>query len=179
MIVELTDACAELLTYQKYGSKAPLEGVFHMPLKKHAALEGWFMEHLRLSNGLVEGLPVDFQVKQISISRAVPHRINAFHIHPKRRQDEIWCVVEGVLKVWLADLRKDSPTCGEKRSHLLTAESPSLLYIPSGVAHGYKAGHEGALLLYVMNDQFDVQDPNEGRLPWDYLGKELWEADRG
>jgi dTDP-4-dehydrorhamnose 3,5-epimerase len=30
-----------------------------------------------------------------------------------------------------------------------------------------------------MNSQFDVQDPNEGRLAWDFFGAELWEDDRG
>jgi dTDP-4-dehydrorhamnose 3,5-epimerase len=30
-----------------------------------------------------------------------------------------------------------------------------------------------------MNGQFDPADPNEGRLPWDHFGAELWEPDRG
>jgi dTDP-4-dehydrorhamnose 3,5-epimerase len=54
-----------------------------------------------------------------------------------------------------------------------------MLHIPSGVAHGYQAGTEGALLVYAMNSQFSLQDSNEGRLPWDYFGSELWEEDRG
>ena len=54
-----------------------------------------------------------------------------------------------------------------------------MLHIPTGVAHGYKAGPDGALLAYAMNSQFNIDDPNEGRLPWDHFGAELWEEDRG
>jgi dTDP-4-dehydrorhamnose 3,5-epimerase len=167
------------LSIQRYDPQPEIGGVLHQPLRKHRALEGAFMEHLRLEGGQVEGLPVGFEVRQISLSWAVPGRINAFHLHPKRVQDELWCVIAGELKVWLVDVRKDSPTRGNKRAYLLSGEAPALLYIPSGVAHGYRAGARGATLLYAMNSQFDPRDPNEGRLPWDYFGAELWEEDRG
>lgn len=179
MKIALSEDYSPLLTFQDYSSAPSIDGVFHIPLKKHLALEGSFMEHLRLTDGMVEGLPVAFHLRQISLSHAVPHRINAFHIHPKRQQDELWCVVQGSLKVCLVDLRKESPTCGVRRSYLLSSEAPALLFIPSGVAHGYKAGRQGGLLLYAMNDQFDLNDPNEGRLPWNCFGEEVWMEDRG
>ncbi|GAO75696.1 dTDP-4-dehydrorhamnose 3,5-epimerase family protein [Meiothermus ruber] len=177
--MKLDDKALAHLTYQNYPEAAPIAGVVHQPLQKHRALEGAFMEYLRLKDGRVEGFPLPFEARQISLSWAVPGRINAFHLHPKRTQDELWCVVQGALLVWLVDVRADSPTKGTKRSFLLSGEAPSLLYIPSGVAHGYRAGHQGALLLYAMNDQFNPSDPNEGRLPWDFFGAELWAEDRG
>jgi dTDP-4-dehydrorhamnose 3,5-epimerase len=137
------------------------------------------MEVARLVEGRVAGLPAAFEVRQLSLSVAVPGRVNAFHLHPKRPQEELWCVLQGDLLVWLADLRPDSPTCGARRSCLLTDEEPGLLHIPPGVAHGYRAGAVGALLLYATNDPFDPSDPNEGRLPWDIFGRDLWEEDRG
>jgi dTDP-4-dehydrorhamnose 3,5-epimerase len=33
--------------------------------------------------------------------------------------------------------------------------------------------------VYGMNQQFDQASPNEGRLPWDHFGAELWGEDRG
>jgi len=170
---------ASSLSFQSYGPQPEIDGVFVHPLTKHRALEGWFMEHLRLRGGSVEGLPAPFEVRQVSLSRAAPHRVNAFHLHPKKVQDELWCVVAGELRVWLVDVRDGSPTLSARRSFLLSGEAPVLLHVPAGVAHGYKAGPEGALLVYAMNAQFDPDDPNEGRLPWDHFGKELWEADRG
>lgn len=175
----LADSYVSRLTFQDYTPGAKIEGVVQVSLKKHRALEGWFMEYLRLRQGKVEKTGLPFQVEQISFSYAEPSRINAFHIHPKRIQDELWCVVQGALKVWLVDLREDSSTLEYKQCVLLSGESPSLLHIPSGVAHGYQAGREGALLVYAMNSQFSMEDPNEGRLPWDLYGKDLWEEDHG
>jgi dTDP-4-dehydrorhamnose 3,5-epimerase len=179
MMIRLQEQTAQAVSFESYAPGSEIDGVFQRPLRKHRALEGWFMEHLRLDRGEVADLPDAFDVRQISISRAVPGRVNAFHIHPKRVQDELWCVIEGTLLVWLVDVRADSPTVGKRRKVLLSGEAPALLHIPSGIAHGYRAGPGGALLLYAMNSQFDPQDPNEGRLPWDFFGAELWEDDRG
>ncbi|MER3481872.1 MAG: dTDP-4-dehydrorhamnose 3,5-epimerase [Meiothermus sp.] len=177
--MKLVDQAQRALFFQDYAPQPQIEGVFHHSLKKHRSLEGSFMEHLRLTGGQTEGLSAPFEPRQISVSWAVPGRINAFHLHPKRTQDELWCVLEGDLLVWLADVREGSPTQGNRRSFLLSGAAPALLHIPSGVAHGYRAGHEGAVLLYAMNSQFDLSDPNEGRLPWDFFGPELWADDKG
>ncbi|MDQ3457754.1 MAG: dTDP-4-dehydrorhamnose 3,5-epimerase family protein [Deinococcota bacterium] len=177
--IKLSASAQEALSFQSYGAAPAIGGVLYKPLKKHRALGGWFMEGLRLSSGEVEGLGTPFALRQLSLSKAVPHRINAFHVHPKEIQDEIWVVVDGRLLVWLADLREGSASLGTRRAYLLDGEEPALLYIPAGVAHGYRAGAEGALLIYAMNAQFDPADPNEGRLPWDHFGAALWEDERG
>jgi dTDP-4-dehydrorhamnose 3,5-epimerase len=176
--MELEPAVRKALRFQRYDPQPDIAGVFYQPLRKHRSLEGSFMEYLRLQGGRIEGVPTAFEAAQISLSWATPGRINAFHLHPKRPQDELWCVLEGELLVWLADVREGSPSQGARHKYLLSGEAPGLLHIPSGVAHGYKAGSRGALLLYAMSSQFDPADPNEGRLPWDYFGTELWEEDR-
>jgi len=173
---------ARALTFQDYGRGPKLEGVYHRPLRKHRALEGWFMEYLRVTGGRAEtdvGVPGDFEVRQVSFSYAAPGRLNAFHLHPRERQDELWCVVDGLLAVWLVDVREGSPTAGLRRRYILSGEEPALLHIPSGVAHGYRAGPAGALLVYAVTSQFDPVHPNEARLPWDHFGAGLWEDDRG
>jgi dTDP-4-dehydrorhamnose 3,5-epimerase len=167
------------LTFQRYNPEREIHGVWHHSLTKHRALEGAFMEFLRLSEGHADALPVPFQIRQVSMSWAEPGRVNAFHLHPKRIQDELWCVVTGTALVWLVDLRLESPTCNGRQRQILSGEAPGLLHIPSGVAHGYRAGTYGAILLYAASTQFDEVDPNEGRLPWDYFGADLWQEDRG
>jgi dTDP-4-dehydrorhamnose 3,5-epimerase len=135
---------------------------------------------LRLEPGaVVEGTREPFVIRQLSSAYADPFRLNAFHIHPRIAQRELWSVLHGSLTVWLVDCRRDSADAGRRQSVHLSGEEPALLHIPAGVAHGYKAGPEGALFVYAMDQQFDRKDPNEGRLPWDYFGAELWEVDRG
>jgi dTDP-4-dehydrorhamnose 3,5-epimerase len=171
------NAIQAALTFQQYGGQPSIQGVSVTPLKKHRSLEGDFVEYLRLNDGKLQDSA--FEPRQISVSWAVPGRINAFHIHPKRTQDEVWCVLQGLLQVWLVDVRESSSTHANRCSVVLSGEAPALLHIPSGVAHGYRAGHVGAILLYAMNSQFDILDPNEGRLPWDFFGADLWAEDRG
>lgn len=179
MKVPLTPDAREALRFQDYAPKPVIDGVFFQPLKVFRDINGSFMEYVRLTDGKIEGLGIDFEARQVSLSKAAPGRINAFHVHPKSIQDECWCVIDGALLVWLADIRDGSPTAGVRRPFVLTGEAPGLLHIPAGVAHGYKAGPAGAMLLYVMNEQFNIDDPNEGRLPWDHFGADLWEDDRG
>lgn len=179
MKIKLNKNAEEALTFQTYDRQPDIDGVAVIALKKHRSLEGSFMEYLRVTGGSIENLKPDFNLRQISVSWAVPERINAFHVHPKVIQNEIWTVVDGGLLVWLVDVRADSPTCGAMRNVYLSGENPSQLYIPAGVAHGYKAGPDGAILIYSMDSQFNIDDPNEGRFPWDYFGSELWEENRG
>lgn len=167
------------LTFQDYHPQPEIEGVYTRPLKVFRSLEGSFMELLRLRDGTVEGLPQPFEPRQLSLSTAAPGRINAFHLHPKRHQHELWCAVQGLLRVWLVDLRVGSPTEGNRRQVVLSGEEPAFVHVPSGVAHGYRAGPQGAMLLYAATDSFNFEDPNEGRLPWDFFGEGLWEEDRG
>lgn len=174
--------CLSDITFQQYGAQPKIDGVTFAPLVKHRQLEGSFMEYVRLDHfGISRAPAVLFRPRQISVAVAEPNRINAFHIHPFLApfQDEIWTVIHGEMLVWLVDARQSSPTQRAKSRFVLTGESPGMLLIPAGVAHGYKSGSRGATLIYAMTSQFDPVHPNEGRLPWDYFGAELWESDRG
>lgn len=178
-MIELAPEFADRLRFETYPPAPGIEGVWTHLLRKNRGENGAFMEYLRLGGEGVQHLPGPLTPRQISVSWAAPGRINAFHIHVKEVQNEIWCVLEGQLLVWLVDCRAGSPSLGVRRRLVLSGEQPTLVHIPSGVAHGYQAGHAGATLLYSMDAQFNLEDPNEGRLPWDLLGAELWEMDRG
>ena len=178
----LTPAIGRAISFQSYAPITSIEGVRVVLLEKHRAENGWFVELLRLSGGRVDGISREGDTiiaGQLSATYAGPGRINAFHLHPKRGQSELWCVVQGGLMVWLIDSRAGSRTEGVKQRIVLTAEEPAMLRIPPNVAHGYRAGPHGALLLYVSDQQFDPGNPDEARLAWDYFGADLWDEDRG
>lgn len=176
--VPLAEPYLQQLTFQRYPEAASIDGVRWQALNKRRAENGFFMEYARLQQGELEPFP-GFTARQISVSYAAPERINAFHIHPREAQNELWTVIAGQLLVWLVDCRQHSPSQGVKRAFVLSGEAPVQLYIPAGVAHGYRAGAQGATLLYMMDKQFDLANPNEGRLPWDAFGADLWQEDRG
>ena len=177
--IKLASGYAEALKFESYPAAPQIEGVWFQALKKNRSENGAFMEYLRLGEEGVQGLPGQLVPRQISVSWAAPKRINAFHIHVKDEQNEIWCVLSGQLVIWLVDCREGSPTLGVKRKLVFSGEQPMMVHIPSGVAHGYQAGEAGATLIYTMDAQFDLADPNEGRLPWNFFGEELWAEDMG
>ncbi|CAM3627986.1 dTDP-4-dehydrorhamnose 3,5-epimerase family protein [Deinococcus frigens] len=177
--IPLAPDYAAALTFESYPAAPQIDGVWVHALKKNRSENGAFMEYLRLDEAGVQGLPGPLTPHQISVSWAAAARVNAFHIHVKGEQNELWCVLSGQLVVWLVDCREGGATLGVKRKLVLSGEQPTLVHIPSGVAHGYQAGPEGATLLYTMDAQFNLTDPNEGRLPWDFFGAELWAEDRG
>lgn len=177
--VPISNGVSHALTFEAYPSAPVIEGVWTHSLRKNRSENGAFMEYLRLDENGVQNLPGSLEPRQISVSWAAPKRINAFHIHVKEIQNEIWCVLSGQLTVWLVDCRASSATLNVKRKLVLSGEQPTMVHIPSGVAHGYQASDEGATLIYTMDAQFNLADPNEGRLPWNYFGADLWDEDRG
>ena len=179
LTIPLTASALAALTFETYPAAPQIDGVWVQALKKNRSENGAFMEYLRLDDSGVQALPGTLTPRQISVSWAAAGRVNAFHIHVRAEQNEIWCVLSGQLVVWLVDCRANSPTTGVRRRLVLSGEQPLLVHIPSGVAHGYGAGPQGATLLYTMDAQFSAEDPNEGRLPWDHFGAELWAEDRG
>lgn len=177
--IKLDKQFADQLSFESYPAAPHIDGVWFHALKKNRSENGAFMEYVRLDDQGVQGLPGQLLPRQISVSWASPKRINAFHVHVKEEQNEIWCVLQGQLMIWLVDCREGSPTLGMKRKLIFSGEQPMMVYIPSGVAHGYQAGDNGAMLLYTMDGQFNINDPNEGRLPWNFFGEDLWAEDMG
>jgi dTDP-4-dehydrorhamnose 3,5-epimerase len=63
---------------------------------------------------------------------------------------------------------------------VLGAGPAKLVYIPAGVAHGAaNLWQSPAAILYFVSSQFDPADPDELRLPWDFLGAEFWQVQQG
>jgi dTDP-4-dehydrorhamnose 3,5-epimerase len=178
-VIELLPDIQNAMSFQDYPPAPEIEGVWVHALRKNRSENGWFMEYARVTEGHVQNVPTPLEIRQISISHAEPGRINAFHIHTKLEQNEIWTVIQGQLMVWLVDCRKGSRTAGIKRRLVLSGEQPMQVYIPAGVAHGYKASGEGATLVYMMDQQFNLENPNEGRLMWDQFGNEIWTDNHG
>jgi len=93
--------------------------------------------------------------------------IKAWHFH--HIQTDWWYVVNGVLRVGLHDLRKQSPTYGETMDFLMGDLQPArVLTIPPGIAHGCKVIQGPVNLLYVTSHVYNPQD--EIRIPYDDPG---------
>lgn len=123
---------------------------------------GLFMEVLRDDDNLLK------KFGQFSMSLTYPGVIKAFHYH--KIQDDLWFFPTGNSQVVLSDIREDSPTKGETNVFYMGEYNPILLYIPAGVAHGYRVlGNTPAIITYVTTESYQSAQPDEYRIPWDSL----------
>ncbi|MCZ8513607.1 dTDP-4-dehydrorhamnose 3,5-epimerase family protein [Paenibacillus filicis] len=137
-----------------------IQGVQKKQLVKHADDRGYFMELLR------EDDPIFGRFGQASMSASFPGVIKAFHYH--KLQDDIWFFPSGYAQVVLHDMRPDSPTYRQTDVYYMNEETPYLLFIPRGVAHGYRVlGTTPATIVYFTNMAYDPQQPDEYRLAYD------------
>lgn len=164
---------------QDYNKKKIINGVQIVTLNTMNAPDGYFLELGRLNeNATLKDFP-DFKVKQIAFSVVEPGGIKGWHIH--YNQEDLWFIPpDSLVLVGLHDLRKDSPTFDLEMKFPLGNHKAQLLYIPRGVAHGVSnISTRPATMVYLLNQQFDLTDPDERRLPVDFFGKDFWEMPKG
>ncbi len=169
----------EVVSTQEYGRKTPIEGVKIIDLRLMIDDGGSFAELVRFDEtGHLLAIP-EFQVRQSSYSQVLPGAIKAFHLH--YNQEDVWFVPPtDRLLIGLVDARQDSPTYKQTMRFVMGAGKAQLLYIPRGVGHGCaNIGGVPATILYYVNQHFNLEDPDERRLPYDVLGLDFWQITQG
>lgn len=178
--MNLGDAAKRAFALQDYTTQAPIGGVEIVDLKRFVDDGGSFLELGRLNAGAHAALR-GFEVKQINYSEMDPGVIKAFHLH--RRQTDVWFVPpDDRMLLVLVDARAGSPTENAVRRLILGDGATRLVRIPPGVAHGVRnlATTRGRII-YLVDTHFspDPDTSDEGRLPWDFAGLDVWEPTRG
>jgi dTDP-4-dehydrorhamnose 3,5-epimerase len=168
------------MALQDYARPPEIEGVQLVELKRFTDDGGSFMELARLDRGVASALP-GFECRQVNYSEMDPGVIKAFHIH--RRQTDVWFVPpDDKMLVVLLDVRAGSKSPNALRRLILGDGHSRLLRIPPGVAHGVKnLGGSRGRIIYLVDFQFspDPDQTEEGRLPWDFAGADVWDVVRG
>lgn len=142
-------------------ASALIEGVVVQPYSLWPDDRGYFLEVLRLGNGLASRF--DPATTQVSAACNYPGIIKAFHYHLE--QTDFWVPMQGMLQVALVDLRPESPTFGAKNTIYAGQMRPWQILIPPGVGHGYKViGPHPSALVYVTDRFYNPRD--EGRIAY-------------
>jgi len=174
--MKLSPQAEEAYRLQAYGSAAPIDGVAAIPLRRFNDDGGAMIELTRLHEAAPEGLE-GFVAAQINYSTIQPGVIKAFHVH--RRQTDVWFVPpEDRVLLVLVDTRAGSASEGALRRIVLGDGQSQLIRIPPGVAHGCRnLGQTAARVIYFTDVVFsaDAADCDEGRLPWDFKGADVWD----
>lgn len=164
---------------QIYHENKKINGVEIINSNLFATLDGNFAEIIRYDEGKIPNVKQEFVIRQLNWSWVTQGAIKAYHYH--QRQKDLWfCPPYDRLIVNLHDLREDSPTYDQHQKLVLGAGKNQILIIPEGVAHGCANPYEKPMtLFYAVTQQFDPNDPDERRLPWDCFGAQVWEIEKG
>jgi dTDP-4-dehydrorhamnose 3,5-epimerase len=178
--MELTPDAKRAFHVQAYGPAPSIDGVELIELRRHHDDGGSMTELARLADGRPQAL-AGFTLRQVNYSEVEPGAIKAFHLH--LRQTDVWFVPPGDrMLVVLVDVRKGSRTEGTKLRLMLGDGTARMLRIPPGVAHGVRnLATATGRIVYFTDVHFSPEPAacDEGRLPWDYAGREIWEVVRG
>jgi dTDP-4-dehydrorhamnose 3,5-epimerase len=178
--MELSENAKRAFGIQDYSPKPRVAGVDVVELRRFFDEGGSLTELGRFTGGVPEAFP-GFALRQVNYSEIEPGVIKAFHLH--RTQTDIWYVPpEDKLLLVLIDVRSGSPTEGVRMRLVLGDGASRLVRIPPGVAHGVRnLAQARGRVIYFTDTHFsaDPQLCDEGRLPWDFAGPEIWEVARG
>lgn len=94
---------------------------------------------------------------------------------PPRHHDKLVCCLRGRALDVLLDLRRSSPTFGRHAAVRLSAEEGHALYVPAGLAHGFRAEEDDTLMLYQTTSEHSPEHDDGVR--WDGFGFD-WGAER-
>ncbi len=178
--MDLTPAAKRAFQIQSYGPAPSIDGVEIVELKRFSDDGGSMTELARLTDGHSQAV-AGFTLRQINYSEVEPGAIKAYHLH--QRQTDVWYVppTDRMLLV-LLDVRQGSKTEGARMRLTLGAGASRLVRIPPGVAHGVRnLAATAGRIIYFTDVHFSPEPSmcDEGRLPWDYAGAEIWDVTRG
>ncbi len=177
--MKLVSELKSFFTYQDYGKRPQIEGVVVTELRRSVEDGGSMTELARFTGGLPAAFP-EFALAQLNYSTIQPQVVKAFHLH--HRQTDIWFVPpEDRIVLVLVDVRAGSSTEKIVTKMMLGDGRSLLVRIPPGVAHGCRnVGDKAARIVYMTDVHFSAEAgaTDEGRLPWDLVGAEIWEPSK-
>ncbi len=178
-IDDVLSAVKEQVFVQDYSKKPVIEGVKIVDIRRMAGEDGTFEDLMRLNDkGFLELFP-EIQVRQINRSKLLSGSIKAWHLHFK--QEDVWYIPpEDHMILGLWDTREGSSTKDMTMKVVMGNGVSRVVLVPRGVAHGVvNVSKKPGTIFYFVNNQFNISDPDEHRLPWDAQGVKFWEIEKG
>lgn len=144
-----------------------LPGLVSLAPKVFTDHRGTFVKTFQNSMFRDLGLPFESREEFFSISHQHVLRGLHFQVPPADHVKIVYCLAGAVLDV-VVDLRRQSPTHGMFHVEELSGATRRILYIPTGLAHGFLTLTDDALMVYNTST---VHHPacDQG-IRWDSIG---------
>lgn len=124
-----------------------LEGVYIIKNRIFQDQRGKFIKTYHKDDFKKLGLCTDFQESYFSVSNKDVIRGMHFQIPPFEHEKLVYVAKGKVLDV-IVDLRKNSKTKGQYIEVELSEENGYSIYIPKGLAHGFKSLEDNTIMIY-------------------------------
>ena len=131
-----------------------IAGAYRVTLEPHEDERGSFARQFCRHELAAAG--IDFEIKQCNVSRNVhAGTLRGMH-YQKEPYPEIKLVscLKGAFYDVIVDLRKDSSTYLKWAAAELTEQNGVMIYIPSGVAHGFQTLVDDTTVYYQLGEFF-------------------------
>jgi dTDP-4-dehydrorhamnose 3,5-epimerase len=143
--------------------KTPLEGLLVIKPRIFGDDRGHFFESWSKQSFDEVGLDLNFVQDNQSLSGKGVLRGLHFQ-NPPYAQGKLVRVIKGSVLDIAVDIRKDSPTYGQHFSIELTEKNKTIVWIPSGFAHGFLTLKDNTIFTYKCTGVYNKD--SEGALLW-------------
>jgi dTDP-4-dehydrorhamnose 3,5-epimerase len=123
---------------------------------------GFFLESYNERSFAEIGVPERFV--QDNHSYSARNVLRGLHYQTQQPQGKLVRVITGEILDVVLDLRRSSPSFGKWQSITLSGENKRILWIPSGLAHGFRVVSEAAHVLYKATDFYSPE--HERTIAW-------------
>jgi dTDP-4-dehydrorhamnose 3,5-epimerase len=139
-----------------------LPGVLRLRPRIFSDDRGWFAETWNEASFRKHDLPSGFV--QDNQSRSYKNVLRGLHFQVQHPQGKLVRAISGRIFDVAVDIRRSSPSFGRWVGIELNAETPEMLWIPPGFAHGFLVLSDSADVLYKTTDFYSA--PSERTLHW-------------
>jgi dTDP-4-dehydrorhamnose 3,5-epimerase len=151
-----------------------LAGAFLLEPRVFGDSRGFFLESY--NERVMAELGIREKFVQDNHSYSTHNVVRGLHYQLRHPQGKLVRVVAGEILDVVVDLRRSSPTFGKWDALTLSAENKRMLWIPPGLAHGFRVVSADAHVLYKATDFYDP--PGECTLRWNDEDLEIdWQLD--
>lgn len=148
-----------------------LPGVWVIELNRLADERGFFQKTYLKEGFLDMGISFECMEEYYSVSKKDVVRGMHFQTPPFDHAKLVYCPVGSVLDV-LLDIRNGAGY-GKTASIELRATQPLAVYMPPGIAHGFKALEDQTMMVYKTSTAYEPK--NDAGIAWDSFGFE-WDV---
>ena len=128
---------------------------------------GSFVKTFHKDDFLKHGLVTEFAEEYYSVSHRGVLRGMHFQTPPYEHFKLVYCL-EGEVFDAIVDLRIGSPAYRQSASFELSSEVGNMLYLAPGIAHGFYARTENAIMQYKVTTMYAPE--NDAGIRWDTTG---------